>query len=123
LSRDRELLPLYDATAPIVCTISADEVQERIDLFERMRKRLVRIDRTEHGLLLHFPARPEVEADLTHFADAEKRCCGFWGFGIERDHDELAFRWDAPPAAGDLVERLITYFQGDEPLTATDGLL
>jgi hypothetical protein len=119
----RERLPLYDATAPIACTIGADEVQERIELFERLRIEHVRIDRTEHGVLLHFPARPDIEADLRRFAVAEKRCCGFWGFDIERVGTELTLRWEAPPAAGEVVERLVIYLRGDEPLTALTGLL
>jgi hypothetical protein len=120
---DRERLPIYDATAPIVCTISAGEVEERIALFERLRTGHVQLDRTAHGVLLHFPARADVEADLRRFADAEKRCCGFWGFEIEREDDGLTLRWEAPPSAGDVVERLIAYLQGDEPLTAMSGLL
>ena len=122
-SAGRRRLPIYDATAAIVCTIGAGEVQERIELFERLRNGHVRLDRTEHGVLLHFPARPDIEADLRRFAADEKRCCSFWGFEVERDRDELALRWDAPPAARDLVERLITYFEGDETLTASSGLL
>jgi hypothetical protein len=116
-------LPIYDATAPIACTIGADEVQERIGLFERLRIEHVRLDRTDHGVLLHFPDRADLEADLRHFAVAEKQCCGFWGFELERDGHELVLRWDAPPAAGDIVDRLVTYLQGDEPLDELTGLL
>jgi hypothetical protein len=120
---DRARLPIYDAAAPIVCTIDAGEVQERIELFERLRTEHVRLDRTDHGVVLHFLARPDVEADLRRFAESEKRCCGFWGFAIGRTGGELALRWDAPPAAGAVVERLVAYLAGDEPLTAMSGLL
>src|SRR5204863_9528355 len=108
---------------PIVCTLDASEVQERIELFERLRLEHVRLDRTEHGVLLHFPARPDVEADLRRFADEEKRCCTFWGFEIERVDADVTLRWDAPPAAADLVQRLVAYLDGDEPLTEKSGLL
>ena len=120
---DRERLPIYDATAPLVCTIGAGEVQERIELFERLRLEHVQLDRTAHGVLLHFPARADVEADLRRFADAEKRCCGFWGFEIGRTGHDLTLRWEAPPAAGDIVDRLVAYLQGDQTLTAMSGLL
>ena len=88
-SDDRERLPIYDATAPIVCTIDEGEVQERIELFERLRTEHVQLDRTPHGVLLHFPARADVEADLRRFAEAEKRCCTFWGFEIGRVDGEV----------------------------------
>ena len=120
---DRERLPIYDAAAPIVCTIGAGEVQERIELFERLRNEHVRLDRTEHGVLLHFPNRPGLDTELQHFAEVEKGCCGFWGFEIGRTGPELTLRWEAPPAAGDVVERLVAYLDGDEPLTELSGLL
>ena len=120
---DRERLPIDDAAAPIVCTIGAGEVQERIEMFERVRQQHVGLDRTEHGVLLHFPARPDLDADLRRFAEAEKRCCDFWGFEIGSTGPELTLRWEAPPAAGEVVERLVSYLQGDEPLTEMSGLL
>lgn len=115
-------IPIYDASAPVACTISDAEIPGRIELVERMRSNLDRIDRTEHGLLLHFPARPDVAADLQQFAVDEKRCCQFWGFEIVTG-DDLALRWDGPPAAGEILDRLDTFFRGDEPLADLAGLL
>jgi len=108
----RKRLPLYDTTAPIVCTIDGGEVQERIGQLERLRTNLQRLERTEHGLLLHFAADPVIEAELHRFAIAEKDCCGFWGFDIEAGPSEVTLRWDAPPTAGELVDRLVAYFDG-----------
>lgn len=119
----KKRLPIYDATAPIACKIGEDEVQDRIELFERLRSQHVRLDRTDHGVLLHFPDRPDLDADLRHFAVVEKQCCEFWGFEVERAGDEVTLRWEAPPAAGDVVARLVSYLQGDEPLTELTGLL
>jgi len=120
---DREPLPRDDETAPIVCTLGAGEVQERIALFERLRDEHVQLDRTAHGVLLRFPARPGLDGELRHFAEAEKGCCAFWGFEIRRSGDHLTLRWEAPPAAGDVVDRLVAYLEGDEPLTEMSGLL
>lgn len=116
-------IPIYDPTAPITCTIGRDEIPERIELVERMRQSLKRLERTEHGLLLHFPNRIEVQADLARFAVDEKRCCQFWGFAVDTTDGELTLRWDAPPAANELIARIEAYFEGDEPLTAITGLL
>jgi hypothetical protein len=116
-------IPIYDATAPITCRIGDDEIPERIELVERMRQNLERLERTEHGLLLHFPDRPEVQADLARFAVDEKRCCQFWGFAVDNTDGDLTLRWDAPPDADELIARIGAYFDGDEPLTSISGLL
>jgi hypothetical protein len=122
LTVDRRRIPIYDATAPIVCTLSAGEVQERRDLLEWLRTNLAGIDRTEHGMLLHFPAGEHIEGQLQHFATAEKRCCRFWGFAVEQRASTMSLRWDAPPAADELVDRLLAYFLGD-PDADLSGLL
>jgi hypothetical protein len=116
-------IPLYDATAPIACTADSDEIAERIEVIERMRAVLDRVERTEHGMLLHFPNRPEIDADVRRFAVDEKGCCRFWGFAVTVADDELTLRWDAPPALDEYVDRLLAYFEGDEPITAVSGLL
>ena len=116
-------IPIYDDTVAVACTIGADEVPGRLELVERMRARLASIERTEFGLLLHFPADQDVDADLHQFAIDEKRCCEFWGFEIAEAADDLTLRWDGPPAASELIDRLHGYFEGDEPLTDLAGLL
>lgn len=47
-------IPIYNATAPIACTIDPTDIPERIALVEGMRTRLALLERTDHGLLLHF---------------------------------------------------------------------
>jgi hypothetical protein len=117
-------LPLYDADAPITCTIRPDETADRAALLERLRASLERLDRTEHGLLLHFPADPGIEADVRRFAADEKRCCQFWGFAVEADEVATTLRWDAPPDASELIARIASHLEGDEPLdTAITGVL
>ena len=116
-------IPIYDAAAPIVCTIGSDEIPERIELVERMREHLGLVERTEHGLLLHYAPDPQVEADLRRFAVDEKRCCASWGFAVESTDDEVVLRWEAPPDAADLVDRLLEWFAGEGPLPELTGLL
>jgi hypothetical protein len=116
-------LPLYDADAPIVCSIGASDVPERIELVERLRSALLRLDRTEHGMLLHFPNDPAVEDDLRRFVIDETSCCRFWGFAVEVEPDALRLRWDGPPTAEDVIEELVTFFSGSGPFTPVFGLL
>lgn len=116
-------IPLFDASAPVACTITEAEVPERLELIERIRTNLDRLDRTEAGMVLHFPARSDIEADLRKFAVDEKRCCEFWGFEVVQESDGLAFRWEAPPDAAGLVDRLASFLTGSEPASSLRGLL
>ena len=116
-------IPLYDETVPISCTAGEAEIADRIELIERMHGWLTRIERGEHGLLLHFPNEPGVEAEIRRFTADEKACCSFWGFAVDVTDDEVLLRWDAPPALEEYVARLQAYFEGDEPLSAVSGLL
>jgi hypothetical protein len=116
-------IPIYDATEPITCTIDAKDVAGHLDLIERLRLNLEHIDRTEHGLELSFPHRDDVETDVRAFALVEKSCCRFWGFQIEVSGHRMQLRWDGPPGTDELLDRLLAYFQGDEPITAIEGLL
>lgn len=116
-------IPVYDATAPITCTIGSDEIPERIELVERMRHNLQRIERTKHGMLLHFPNRADIDGDLRRFAVDEKRCCQFWGFAVDTDGDALTLRWDGPPDVEDMIDQLLAHFGGDQPMTSIGGLL
>jgi hypothetical protein len=119
----RRSIPLYDETATISCTITPAEIPARIATLERMRTDHVRLERTEHGLLLHFPPSAGIEADLRQFAVDEKRCCSFWGFEVRTDDGGLALRWDGPPSAAELVEQLEAFFAGDEPADFLAALL
>jgi MerR family transcriptional regulator, copper efflux regulator len=116
-------VPIYDATEPVSCTASRGEVPVRIEQIERMRTRLARLERSPHGLILHFHDEPAVRAELERFASDEKACCAFWGFAVTADDGDLALRWDGPPEVDDVFDRLVEFFESDRPLTAIDGLL
>ena len=122
-AKARRLLPLFDASAPIVCTIGDDERTERIALLERMRAAMTALERTDTGLLLSFPRTDPVEVDVRRFAVDEKRCCQFWGFAVVEGDDELVLRWDAPADATALLERLEAVLRSDAPIDRIGGLL
>lgn len=121
--RDVERIPLFDATAPVACTIGEGEIEDRLALLDRLRSALVTLDRSEHGLLLHFPTDPEVIADVQRFAVDEKRCCTFWGFAVDVAAGGATLRWDAPPDAAPLLARIEAFLVGDEPLGDLRSLL
>lgn len=82
-------------------------------MLEWLRTRLTRVERTEHGMLLHLPPGRELVAELERFAQLEKQCCGFWGFHVQSGRSTTTLRWDAPPAAEDLLEGFLAWFQGE----------
>lgn len=116
-------IPIYDDSVPVACTLSREEIPERIELIERMRHNLTSIEPTTHGLLLHFPNHPDIDADLRRFTVDEKRCCQFWGFEVEPVDHQLTLRWEGPPDAQGHLAQLLAYFEGDAPLTLISGLL
>ena len=114
-------IPTYVSTAPILCTINPHEIPARIEVIERMRTNLVRLDRVEHGLVLHFPKRTDIEADLHRFTVDEKRCCEFWGFAVSNTDHELTLRWDAPPDARHLLAIIAKYLEVTSPSPPSAG--
>jgi hypothetical protein len=117
-----ELLPLYDASAPVTCTIAGAEVEGRVALLELMRTEVQRIDRSPHGLLLHFISSADLEAALCRFAAEEKTCCRFWGFAVLTE-PSLRLRWDGPPSASELLDAIEAYLRGAAPLSTIAQLL
>jgi hypothetical protein len=116
-------IPLYDATAPITCTADGTEIADRLAQMKRMHTNLDRIERTEHGVLLHFPNRPDIEADIRQFTVDEQGCCTFWGFEVAVTDSEITLRWDAPPTLDEYMDTLLAHLESDEPITSSSGLL
>lgn len=109
-------IAIYDATAPIACTIGDDEIPQRIALLEQLRSNALGVERTEHGLLISFANRDDAATDLRRFAVEEQRCCQFWGFEVLRN-EELTLRWDGPPAAREIIDHFAAWFEGVESMS------
>jgi hypothetical protein len=116
-------IPIYDATAPITCTADGNELAARVAQLERLHRNLARVERSEDGILLHFPNRPEIEADVRQFAVDEKGCCQFWGFEVTTSADGILLRWDGPPEVSGFMDDVMRRLEADEPITAASGLL
>jgi hypothetical protein len=122
------MIPLYDATAPVACTLDAAEVPARQAQLERMRAAVAApVERTADGLILRFPlGDAEVAADVRRFAADEARCCTFWGFEVAEDAaaGALVLTWDGPPSVATIVDQVHEFFLGDAPASAAlAGLL
>ena len=116
-------IPIHDATAPIACTAGAAELPARKEQIARLRSFGPAVERTEHGMLLHFVDGGEVAAELADFVVAEQGCCAFWGFEIATAEGSRTLRWDGPPAVGGILDQLTAFFEGDAELDLLEGLL
>ena len=122
LTAAKRLLPLYDESAPVACTIGADEIADRIATVARMRAAMTALERTDTGLLLQFPRDSLIEADVRRLAVDEKRCCQFWGFAVLDGDDSIVLRWDGPPEASVMLDRLDALLRSEEPVDSLQGL-
>ena len=118
-----KLIPIYDETAAIACTISNVEIPERVAVLERMRIAMTALERTANGLLLHFPDEPAIRADLATFVVDEKRCCQFWGFIVDDEPGGVTLRWDGPPTVDPLLDQIAVFFTTNAPISVLEGLL
>jgi hypothetical protein len=73
--------------------------------------------------VLRFEPTDANEADIRRFAIDEKRCCQFWGFDVTTGDHEHVLLWDGPAASNQLLDRLHSYFTGDQPVPGASGLL
>ncbi|HUQ39795.1 MAG TPA: hypothetical protein VM030_06535 [Acidimicrobiales bacterium] len=119
----RIAVPLYDPGAAVACSLDDADVPARMATIERLRHAAASIDRTEHGLVLRFGPGGGVDDEVARFARDEKRCCGFFGFAVDREGDDLVLRWDVPPTAGPVLDRLVAYFSGTGDIEDLRGLL
>ncbi len=112
---------IHDETKPIVCTLQATELPDRLALLEQLRQQADEIERTPHGVLIWFSSEgPFSAADVRRFTDQEQGCCQFWGFEV-LDGDRLGLRWDGPADMSGFMNRLVTYLHGDGQVGALFG--
>ena len=117
-----DLIPIYDATAPVACTADSSEFPVRLEQIDRLVAFGPTVERSPHGLLLHFPDRPEVGAEVEDFTVAEKGCCNFWGFDVSTADGRTTLRWDGPPEVAELLDQLAGVFEGAVPVSRLEGL-
>lgn len=115
-------IPIYDASAPVVCTASSDEIPQRIAQIESLRTRLSGVERIDDGLVLHFGSGDAVAAEVRRFTRDEKACCQFWGFDVHESPGGTTLRWEGPPSVRGFFDELVRFLAGDEPATTFPGL-
>lgn len=112
----RKLIPLFDQSEPVACSLSPAELDTRLAELGRLGAAVDSIERTATGALIGFHRAPDVAAALGRFVAAESACCRFWGFEIA-DGEDLVLRWDGPPEAQELLDQLLIHLNPEAPVT------
>jgi MerR family copper efflux transcriptional regulator len=88
--------------APIVCTLGADEMPERVDEWRRLAEHVNDRTETPHGLSVWFD-RGVTAAEVAELATKERACCSFFSFTVRIDARGTGLEITAPPEAQELV--------------------
>jgi DNA-binding transcriptional MerR regulator len=91
--------------SPIACTLSAEDVPERLTDWENVLAPVVAREQIDGGVRLLFPAKTPV-GSLVELVAAEQKCCTFFRFAITVDERGLGLEVTAPDEAIDLVHSL-----------------
>jgi hypothetical protein len=94
-------MPLVDRRVqlPIACTLDGGAAKQRVGRWVAILDSH-RIDRqlTGDSLSMRFRRDAEAEKELTELVVAERECCGFVGWQLDVETDELVLRITGDPA-------------------------
>ena len=90
---------------PIACTLTADELPDRLDSARQLGERaLVGLDVSERRALLRFDgARESVDALVA----AESKCCSFLAFAVTETGEEIELEILTPEGGEPLLRGLV----------------
>jgi|tagenome__1003787_1003787.scaffolds.fasta_scaffold17956806_2 hypothetical protein len=88
---------------PIACSLSADDMGDRVQEWETLLARASNREPTELGYRLTFPREAALASALAHLAGREIECCPFFTFVVTMTNTRLQFDVEVPEDARDLV--------------------
>ena len=93
---------------PIVCTLSAQELQERRQTtLNFLKERAIDVRQTGDGWIFAFEPNSQVLVTLANLVDVERQCCQFLTFKIVVEpRRPMVLEITGPPAARDLIADL-----------------
>ncbi|MEV8287884.1 heavy metal-responsive transcriptional regulator [Streptomyces niveus] len=92
--------------APVACTLGGSELAGRTREWRRLVERAESRTEIPDGLLLSFPATPDLAGRLAALAAAEQDCCSFYDFTLRLSPTTLELTVRAPEAAAPLLAEL-----------------
>jgi hypothetical protein len=96
---------------PIACTLTPHDMAGRAEWLRRLGARsLIAGARAGGGLRLRFEAA--ADAEVGRWIDAERECCAFLTFAVERNGDELWLQVGGPPGSEPVLDGLLAALRG-----------
>ena len=108
------ILSQVDPSAEIACTLPVNEASGRLDSLQALvGDRLVGTERESDRLRITIKRAGDVglEDEVRAWADAEKGCCAFLGFGIESGPETVTLEIASPPDAGPTLDAIEWMFR------------
>jgi hypothetical protein len=94
-------------TQPIACTLTPDARAARGDALAALAARALRSrERTDAGERLTFVGDADIERELRAVIAAERSCCSFLAFDLERSGDRVTLAISGPPEARPVIAEL-----------------
>lgn len=92
---------------PIACTLTADQVPDRVALIDALTSdALLGRQPVDGGVRWRFRDGPDVEQRVRELVALESRCCGFLRFDIGRDDSALTVDITGSADAQPVIEQL-----------------
>jgi hypothetical protein len=96
-----------DPTAEIACTLPVAEARGRLTALEDLvgqGRTSTRREGDRLRITVERAGDPDLETNVSAWAEAEKRCCAFLGFAIDSDDASVTLDITAPPNAGPTLD-------------------
>ncbi|UVS80516.1 Mercuric resistance operon regulatory protein [Actinokineospora sp. UTMC 2448] len=91
---------------PVACTLDGPDLGERTAQWQRLTARATDRRAVPDGMVLVFPATPELAAEVAALAVAEQDCCAFFDFTLHLTPAALELTVRAPDTAAELLADL-----------------
>jgi hypothetical protein len=102
---------MSDTSPPVACTLTAAELPARAAELRALGEDALLSSSVDGGrAVLRF--RGDAEARVSAAVAAERECCAFLRFDVERDGDELVLTIVAPDGAAETAGELAASFGG-----------
>lgn len=101
---------------PIVCSLTAVELDQRREILAALRARCAEVRPVENGLRLRFEAAPGVLADIARVIDLERQCCRFLRFqlDVQPGGGPVLLELTGPEGTADFLGAELGFTTGDE---------
>ena len=95
---------------PIVCSLDADELEQRLAEIGAVADALLDVQSLPGEAILRFAVGIETRKRLEAIAAAEARCCAFMSFDLRDEPGAIVMRISAPAGAELVLDDLVGAF-------------